>query len=430
MFRRPTGTDDILPAQQAAWRYVRYHASRVAELYGYSQIDTPSFEETALFVRGVGEGTDLIEQETYTFEDRGHTKLTLRSEGTAPVMRAYLQEGMRSLPTPVRLFYIVPIFRYDRPQKGRLREHHQFGVEAIGDAHPSMDAEVIALLSRYFAALGISGIEIQLNSIGDYQCRPAYIERLREYYRPLLADVCDNCRVRFDKNPLRLLDCKEARCQPVIARAPKPAAFLCEPCRQHYDELRTLLDAMHIPVVQNDRLVRGLGYYTRTVFEFYGQSHGAQAALGGGGRYDGLIQELGGDAVPAVGFGSGVERAILTLQEQGVPIPAIPAPLVYVCHLGDEARMWATQVAQTLRNAGNAAVATPGSRRLPAQLRQADHYGAAFAVIIGDNEVESHTVTLRNMQDKREERGLTVHDLITRLRRVQPQHATQTAPLE
>ncbi len=415
-FQRPTGTEDRLPAQQAAWNYVTERAERVVAQYGYGRIDTPTFEETALFVRGVGEGTDLIEQETYTFADRGGNRLTLRSEGTAPTMRAYLQDGLQSLPTPLRLYYVAPIFRYDRPQKGRLREHHQVGLEAIGEADAAMDAEVISVLARIFREIGLRQVSMQLNSIGDDQCRPAYLEQLVAYYRPRIDQACANCQVRLEKNPLRLLDCKEERCQPLIAAAPKPVEALCGPCAEHFARLQHLLGLLAVPYTLNPRLVRGLGYYTRTVFEFYTTERGAQSALGGGGRYDGLIAELGGRPTPAVGFGAGIERWLLALEEQGVAVPEEPGPDAYICHLGVEAQDWALQLATRLRSAGLRIVTTPGQRKLPAQFRQAEHYRARYAVIIGSEEAARQVATLRDMTNKAERRDLTDDELLHALR--------------
>ena len=417
-FQRPTGTEDRLPAQQAAWNYVTSRAERVAAQFGYGRIDTPTFEETSLFVRGVGEGTDLIERETYTFDDRGGNRLTLRSEGTAPTMRAYLQDGLQSLPTPLRLYYVAPIFRYDRPQRGRLREHHQLGLEAIGESDAAIDAEVIAVLARVFGEIGLRGVSMQLNSIGDDQCRPAYVAQLVAYYRPRIDQACANCRVRLEKNPLRLLDCKEERCQPLIAEAPKPVDALCDACAQHFARLQHLLGVLELSYTLNPRLVRGLGYYTRTVFEFYTFERGAQSALGGGGRYDGLIAELGGRPTPAVGFGAGIERWLLALQEQGAAVPPGPRPDAYVCHLGGEAQDWALRLATQLRDSGLRVVTTPGTRKLPAQFRQAEHYGARYALIVGSEEAALHVATLRDMTTKSERRNMDPESLLRALRDV------------
>jgi histidyl-tRNA synthetase len=275
---------------------------------------------------------------------------------------------------------------------------------------------VIAVLARTFRAIGLRDVSMQLNSIGDDQCRPAYIEQLVAYYRPRIDQACTDCRVRLEKNPLRLLDCKEERCHPLIAAAPKPVDALCAPCAEHFDRLRHHLEVLGVPYTLNRRLVRGLGYYTRTVFEFYTSERGAQSALGGGGRYDGLIAELGGRPTPAVGFGAGIERWLLALEEQGVAPPPSPRADAYVCHLGAEAQDWADELAMRLRDAGLIAVATPGTRKLPAQFRQAEHYGARYAVIVGSEEAAGRVATLRDMTTKTERRNLDIDSLVAALR--------------
>ncbi len=320
-YQAPRGTQDILPEEQPVWDFVRDTAARLSALFGYGRIETPLFEEASLFTRGVGEVTDIVQKEMYVFKDRGGLELALRPEGTAPVCRAYLEHGMHNQPQPVRLWYWTPIFRYDRPQAGRYRQHHQFGIEAIGEADAAVDAEVIELLWRFYEALGLSGLTLHLNSIGDYKCRPQYLEILRDYYRDKLDLVCEDCRVRFERNPLRLLDCKQERCQPIIAGAPPITDHLCEDCAAHFGDLRSYLDTAGIPVSLNPRLVRGLDYYTRTVFEITPPEEGAQSTIGGGGRYDGLIELLGGRPTPGIGFGTGIERIILNLKRQGVPLP-------------------------------------------------------------------------------------------------------------
>src|SRR5579872_1257736 len=311
----PRGTQDILPAEQPYWDLVRAKAAQVAEEYGYRRIDTPIFEDTGVFERGVGEGTDIVEKEMYTFEDKGGASLTLRAEGTAPVVRAYLEHGMFKLPQPVKLFYICPIFRFERPQAGRYRQHHQFGVEALGEIDPALDAEVIELLWTFFTRLGLKDFSLQLNSIGDGNCRPRYLEELKRYYAAHLNEVCEDDRVRFQKNPLRLLDCKVPSCQAVADQAPHSADYLCGACAEHFAGLRRGLDLRGLAYNVNFRLVRGLDYYTRTVFEIWPAHGGAQSTIGGGGRYDGLAEQLGGRPTPGIGFGSGIERIILNYKE-------------------------------------------------------------------------------------------------------------------
>ena len=317
VFQAPRGTADILPGDQGHWRFFRHRAEEMAARFGYERIDTPVFEDARLFVRGVGEVTDIVEKETYTFEDRGGDLLTLRPEGTAPVCRAYLEHGMHNLPQPVRLYYMFPGFRYERPQSGRYRQHHQFGVELLGDADASADAEVIEVGWRFLESIGLSDLSLGVNSIGDAQCRPGYVEELKAYYRPHLDTLCTDCRRRLEDNPLRLLDCKRDSCQPVVVDAPRSIDYLCGECEGHWSSLTTFLGLLGLPYEVNHRLARGFDYYTRTVFEVTPPTDGQQNVLFGGGRYDGLIEELGGRSTPGVGFGMGAERVISNLRSQG-----------------------------------------------------------------------------------------------------------------
>ncbi len=398
----PRGTADLLPEDWPYWKYVRDTAERVCDLFGYQRIETPMFEHAGIYLRSVGSGTDIVEKEVYLFEDRGGDRLALRPEGTAGVVRSYLDHGMANLPQPVRLFYIAPNFRYDRPQAGRYRQHTQFGAEAIGDPSPLIDAEIIHLLWTYFAELGIGDITLKLNSIGDAACRPAYVAVLRAHYTPRLAEICADDRVRFEKNPLRLLDCKEERCQPVIASAPRLSGYLCAPCREHFDTLKGYLSALQIGFALDDRLVRGLDYYTRTAFELQPAVEGSQSSLGGGGRYDGLAELLGGPATPGTGFGTGVERAILNLKRQNVPVGAPRRPDVFIAHLTPEAASTSLMLATRVRAAGLQAVVGPSGRSLKAQMRQANARDARFVAIIGADEVAAGQVTMRNMADHSE----------------------------
>lgn len=395
-FQAPRGTRDVLPEDEPYWRFVRQTAERVAGLFGYRYLETPMFEDARIWLR-TGEGTEIVEKEMYLFEDRGGDKLALRPETTASACRAYIEHGMANRPQPVRLYYFAQKFRYDRPQAGRFRQHTEFGIEAIGDGDALIDAETIDLLSSFYDALGLSGLTLHLNSIGDPTCRPAYIETLRAYYVDKLDRVCADCRMRYEKNLLRLLDCKEERCQPIIAEAPLMADRLCDPCAEHFASVRSHLDALEIAYEIDPRLVRGLDYYTRTVYEFMPPEEGAQSTVGGGGRYDGLIELLGGRPTPGVGFGSGIERIILNLKRQEAPVPAIDGPRVYVAHLSDAGQAAALRLARRLRASGVSVVAGAG-RSLKAQFRHADALGARYVAVLGDQELAKGEVTLKDLR--------------------------------
>jgi histidyl-tRNA synthetase len=397
LYQAPRGTSDILPEEQAYWRFIEQRVAQSAQLYGYERIDTPAFEDTKLFSRSVGEDTDIVTKEMYTFEDRGSSSLTLRPEGTASVGRAYIEHGMHNQPQPVKLYYIASIFRYERPQAGRFRQHYQFGYEAIGDGDPALDGEVIDMAWRFFADMGLSRLRLQLNSIGCQQCRPAYVERLKDYYVGHALELCPECQTRLKRNPLRLLDCKQAACQKVAAAAPRSVDFLCEECAEHFNQLKRYLDLLKLPFNVDHSLVRGLDYYTRTVFEIQPEAAGSQSTLAGGGRYDDLIEELGGKPTPAIGFAAGMERLILNLKEQNIEIPPLPKPNVFIAFLGDEAKEAATKLAASLRDKGVGVISAMGEKSLKAQLRQANSLGVRYAVIIGEEEVRAGTATLRDM---------------------------------
>ncbi len=402
MYQAPRGTTDILPQEQAYWRYIEQKAAYICRLYGYSRIDTPVFEDTGLFSRSVGEGTDIVAKEMYTFSDRGGNQITLRPEGTAPVCRAYLEHGLHNQPQPVKLYYLAPIFRYERPQSGRYRQHYQFGYEAIGDADPALDAEVIDMAWRLFELLGIKRLSLQVNSIGCRQCRPDYLAALRQYYAEHSGKLCPDCKLRLKRNTLRLLDCKKPQCQQLAASAPRSTDCLCLGCQGHFSRLKAYLEQLELPFSINHYLVRGLDYYTRTVFEIQPETGGAQSTIGGGGRYDDLIEELGGKPTAAVGFAAGIERIILNLKKQKVAIPPLPAAEVFIAHVGDKARDEGVKLAVRLRRAGIGVVPAPGSKSLKAQLRQANSLGAHYAVIIGEEELKTATVILRDMTSARQ----------------------------
>jgi histidyl-tRNA synthetase len=397
LYRTPRGTSDILPDEQAYWRFIEQKAVNICQLYGYERIDAPAFEETGLFTRSVGEGTDIVDKQMYTFEDKGGNQITLRPEGTAPVCRAYLEHGMHNWPQPVKLYYIASIFRYERPQAGRYRQHYQFGYEAIGDDDPALDAEVISMGWQFFLSLGLHHLSLQLNSIGCKQCRPEYLVALKDYYANHTSELCSDCKTRLKRNPLRLLDCKKPSCQQVANSAPKTIDYLCSQCAEHFNQLKRCLDLLSLPFTINHRLVRGLDYYTRTVFEIQPEEEGAQSTVGGGGRYDDLIEELGGKPTPAIGFAAGIERIILNLKKQNAPVPALPKPQVFMAHIGNEARDEAIKLASTLRKNGIGVMKAFGSKSLKAQLRQANTLGVHYAVIIGEQEVKAGTVIVRDM---------------------------------
>jgi len=403
LYRAPRGTTDTLPEEQAYWRYIEQKASDVCQLYGYGRIVTPIFEDTQLFTRSVGEETDIVEKQMYTFKDRGDSQVTLRPEGTAPVCRAYLEHGMHNQSQPVKLYYLAAIFRYERPQAGRYRQHHQFGYEAIGDGDAALDAEVIDMAWRFYSSLNLRHLSLHLNSIGCKQCRPVYQAALKDYYTACADDLCPDCRSRLQRNPLRLLDCKQPSCQHMADAAPRSADHLCPQCSAHFNQLKHYLGLLNIPSQVNHRLVRGLDYYTRTVFEVQPEAEGGQSALGGGGRYDDLIEELGGKPTPAIGFATGIERVILNLKSQGVTIPPLPQPLVFIAHMGEDAKGKAIELASGLRQSGTGVIEAFGDRSLKAQLRQANASGARFAVIIGEEEIKTGTVILRDMTTSEQE---------------------------
>ena len=398
--RVPRGTYDILPDDQPYRDFVTATAANVARQFGYGQIETPMFESTDLFVRGVGVETDIVQKEMYTFEDLGGDSLTLRPEGTAGVCRAYIQHGMQNQPQPVRLYYVAAMFRYERPQAGRLRQHHQFGVEAIGDGSPRVDAEVIELALRFLSGIGMRGLTIKLNSIGDGDCRPEYLEALRSYFRPHAGGLSPLDRGRLERSPLRLLDSKEPYMLELGAEAPRSVDYLDEACRQHWNEtlahvedLKPLYPDLQFQI--DHRLVRGLDYYTRTVFEIHPPEEGAQSSVLSGGRYDGLIEELGGPPTPGIGFGSGIERHILNLKRQDSgPASDLPRPDVVVVHIGAEARRPAAALASQLRSEGLSVVVAP-DRSMRGQMRYAGGLSAKYALIIGGRELERGAVSLK-----------------------------------
>lgn len=395
-FSRLTGTQDILPEAQPYWEHVLNTAADLARSYGFDRIDTPIFEVTELFARGVGGATDIVEKEMYSFEDKGENAITLRPEFTAGVMRAYIENGMHVWPKPVKLFSDGPAFRYERPQAGRYRQLHQYNAEIIGSASPLADLEIMLMAWDLYDGLGVSGLSFQLNSTGCPACRPDYVAQLKAHYAAHADEICEDCQRRIEENPLRVLDCKRDQCQPVLTSAPKILDHLCDACAEHFAELRSYLDALERPYTLNYRLVRGLDYYTKTVFEVWAEGIGAQSAVCGGGRYDGLIELLGGPPTPGVGFAAGIERAVLVMEAQDIEPPPLPSPPVYLAFLGASSRMHAVRLLAEIREAGiGAQIAMGGSLR--SQFRHADKREARFVLIIGEDEIAQGVVALRDM---------------------------------
>lgn len=393
----PKGTKDVLPSESYRWQYLEGKARSVAKRYCLKEVRTPTFEHTELFNRGVGDTTDIVNKEMYTFLDKGDRSITLKPEGTAGVARMFIENGMTGGVLPAKLYYITPAFRYERPQAGRLREFHQFGVEFFGSATPDADAEVIMLANDFLKDIGIDQVELKINSIGCKHCRPKYNEALREYYRPHLDEVCPTCRDRFEKNPLRLLDCKEEKCHEIAKNAPVIIDYLCEECETHFKGVKELLDACEVSYQIDPNIVRGLDYYSKTVFEFVSTAIGSQGTVCGGGRYDTLIENLGGSATPAVGFGAGLERLILLMQNTGVSFGEEQTIDVYLAGMDDASRKKAFTIARELRQNGIIADTDHMNRSIKAQFKYAGKIGAKFVATIGSSELEGGFMNVKNM---------------------------------
>lgn len=398
------GMKDILPEDQGYWEMVRNKAEELADAYGFRWINTPVLEHTELFKRTVGKETDIVEKEMYTFEDRGGDNVTLRPEGTAPVARAYVNHGMLSQPQPVKLFYWGPMFRYDRPQKGRYRQFYQFGFEVLGSALPIVDAELILMTYNFYKELGLE-TKVVLNSIGTAESRAEYLSELVSYYRTNRGKICEDCKRRMAKNPLRLLDCKEPQCAEVKAGAPQIVDWLDEESKAHFMKVLEYLDEVQVPYTLNPYLVRGLDYYAKTVFEFWpeGGEELAQSALCGGGRYDGLVQMLGGQPTPACGVAPGIERVILALKEKQIVPPAPRMPQVFLAQLGEQARVKALSLFEEFRKAGIKVVQTFAKEALKAQMEVANKYGVPYTLILGQKEVLDGTILIRDMDGGNQE---------------------------
>ena len=395
MIQKLKGTRDILPKEVVTWQYIEAKAKELFEKYGYNEIRTPIIESLDLFQRGVGETTDVVQKEMYNFEDKGGRKIALRPEGTAGVVRAYIEDGLSSEPSPLKLWYKMSMYRYENVQKGRQREFNQIGVELFGSDSYMADVEIIQMCTKFFEELNIKDIELNINSIGCPKCRNEYKEALKDFIRPNLDKYCDTCKTRFEKNPMRILDCKEETCKKLNQNAPRILDYLCEECKTHFENLKNMLNELGIEYKVDSNIVRGLDYYTKTVFEFVSKIDGLTVL--GGGRYDGLAEELGGPKTPAIGFATGMERLIDVFEANNKDLNLEKNMQIFVAYIGDKANLFSTKYVENLREAGIYAEKDIMGRSLKAQLKYADKKQAKFVITIGDNEIETGKASLKNM---------------------------------
>ena len=393
----PKGTQDLLPKQTAAWQAVEEAMRSEAAVHGFGEVRTPVFEHTELFQRSVGETTDVVQKEMYTFTDKGGRSITLRPEGTAGAVRAMLEHALYNDGFPVRLYYFTSCYRYEKPQAGRLREFHQFGVEMFGAAAPVADAEVICMAKSIFDRLGIRNLELQINSIGCPECRATYYKALQEYFGQYRDQLCETCLGRLDRNPMRILDCKSPVCSKIAAGAPSMLDYLCDDCRAHFEGVQKNLEAVGVAYTVNPTIVRGLDYYTRTVFEFVSSDLGAQSTVCGGGRYDGLVEEMGGRPTPGLGYAIGLERLMMILEAQGIELPQAKRCDVYIAGLGEPAQRKAFELVTKLRTYSLFAECDTCSRSLKAQMKYADKIHAQYTIVLGDDELANGKAELKNM---------------------------------
>ena len=413
----PKGTRDILPAEVYKWQFIERKFADLCASFGYKEIRIPVFEHTELFQRGVGDTTDIVQKEMYTFDDKGGRSLTLRPEGTAGIVRSYIEHGMSSMPQPVKLFYNITAYRYENVQKGRYREFHQYGIETFGAAGPVIDVEVISILSMYFERLGLKNVGLNINSIGCPNCRKEYNKKLKDYFRPHLGELCENCRNRFERNPLRIIDCKEQSCKKFTEGAPKLIDNLCDECREHFEGLKRGLENIGIDYKVDPGIVRGLDYYTKTVFEFISENVGTQGTICGGGRYDGLVETCGGPSTPGVGFAMGAERLLMELESQKINIDEPEAMGLYVATLGSNAADYAQKLVHKLRSYGVGAETDLMSRSLKAQMKYADKKGFLYTIVIGDEEIENGKAVLKDMKNG-EQKDVSLDSIVDRLKNV------------
>lgn len=414
IIQAPKGTRDILPSEVYKWQYIEKTISRLCQNYGYKEIRFPVFEYTELFQRGVGDTTDIVRKEMYTFSDKGGRSITLRPEGTAGVVRSYIQNGMASLPQPVKMYYNITAYRYENVQKGRYREFRQFGVEAFGSKGPAVDVEIISMLDALFTSLELKDIELKINSIGCPDCRKAYNKKLSEYLKAHLSNLCGNCKERYDKNPLRTLDCKNEKCREYALRAPAMVDGLCPECSEHFKGVKTGLNNLGINYYVDKNIVRGLDYYTKIIFEFVSENVGTQGTICGGGRYDQLIETCGGTPTSGIGFALGMERILLEIESQGIDICKCEGIDIYLATIGEEAEKFAEKLIYSLRKSDISAERDLMGRSLKAQMKYANKLNAAYVVVLGDEEIESNKAVLKNMNNG-EQKDVSLDSILDRL---------------
>ena len=412
----PKGTKDIMMDQVYKWHYIERKWKEICARYGFKEIRTPMFEHTELLQRGVGDTTDIVQKEMYTFNDHGGRSITLKPEGTSPAVRAFIEHKQYAEVQPIKLYYDIPCFRYEKPQSGRLRQFHQFGVETFGTPNMIADAEIIAIGYDFLTSMGVTDLTLEINSVGCPHCRAEHRKALKEFLKPKYDQLCDTCKSRYEKNPMRILDCKSPIDQELVQGAPMMIDFLCDECKEAFEDLQKNLKALEIPFVINPKIVRGLDYYTKTAFEFVTNSLGAQGTVCGGGRYDNLVSEVGGPPIPGVGFGLGKERLLMLMEANGVEIPKPRDCDVFVATMGEKARLYGQKLLFDMRRAGLNAQIDDLQRNFKGQFKYADRLGAIYTVVIGDNELESGIATLKDMT-KGEQTEVKFADLIDELRK-------------
>lgn len=412
--KAPRGTKDIMPDQIYKWHFIESKFAAICRKYGFEEIRTPIFEHTELFQRGVGDTTDIVQKEMYTFEDNGHRSITLKPEGTSPTVRAFLENKQYAESQPTKYYYETQCFRYEKPQSGRLREFHQFGIEVFGSKSMLADAEVIALANDFLTDMGIEEIELRINSVGCPACRETYRKALQDFLKPNYENLCDTCKDRYERNPMRILDCKNENCQKIVKGAPMMLDYLCDDCKESFEQVKSYLTASEIEYTIDPKIVRGLDYYTKTAFEFVSKNIGAQGTVCGGGRYDNLIKEVGDIDVPGVGFGLGIERLILLLDALGIEIPKPSDDSVLVAVMGDKAKLFGLKLVSELRKNGINAQMDLMERNIKGQFKYANKINAKYTVVIGDNELETKMASVKNMADS-SQRQVEFDDLVKEL---------------